>query len=155
MRPRLREIQGTLERALFAVDLLLELEDRVEQRFGTRWAAGNVNVDRDDLIAALHDGVVVENASGRGTCAHGDNPLGFGHLIVKLPDDWSHFLRKAPCDDHEVGLAGRWAKDFRTETCYVKAGGGHGHHFHGAASDAGTERPDRAFAGPIDGLFER
>src|SRR2546426_12538572 len=70
------EIQHALEGAFFAVNLLLKLENGVEKRFGARRAAGNVNVDGNDLIAALHDGVIVEDAAGGGASAHGDDPLG-------------------------------------------------------------------------------
>src|ERR1700681_3829425 len=46
-------------------DLLLQLDDRVEQAFGPRRAARQIDVDRDDLVDALHDRVVVEHAPAR------------------------------------------------------------------------------------------
>ena len=94
------EVEGALEGAFFVVDFLLQLEDGVEEGFGARWAAGNVDVDWEDLVAALYDGVIVEDAAAGGASAHGDDPLGFGHLIVKLADDGGHFLREASGDDH-------------------------------------------------------
>jgi hypothetical protein len=57
----LREIEGALERALFVLDLFLELEDGVKDRFGARGAARDVDVHGDNLVAALDDGVVVED----------------------------------------------------------------------------------------------
>src|SRR6266699_2285466 len=75
------EIHGALERAFLGVDFPLELEDGVKKRFGTRRAAGNVNINGDHLVAALDNGIIVENAAGSGASAHGDNPLGLGHLI--------------------------------------------------------------------------
>ncbi len=45
------------------IDLLLQLEDRVEQSFRSRRATWNVNINRDHLIHALHDRVVVEDAA--------------------------------------------------------------------------------------------
>src|SRR5439155_2251697 len=151
----LGKIQCALERTLFAVDLLLELEDGVENSFGTRRASRDVNVNGNNLIAALHDGVIIEDAAGSGASAHGDDPLGLGHLIVKLANDRRHFLGEAPCDDHQIGLTGRGAKNFSAETGEIEAGGGHGHHFNGAASEAEAKRPDRAFAGPVHGCIER
>jgi len=148
------EIEGALEGALFGVNFFLELQNGVEDGFGARRAAGNVDIHGDDLIAALHDGVIVEDAAGSGAGSHGDDPLGLGHLIVKLANDRSHFLGEASGNDHEIGLAGRRTKNFRTEAGDVVAGSGHGHHFDGAAGEAETQRPDGAFAGPVYGLIE-
>src|SRR5262249_45431793 len=83
----LREVQGALEGALFGVDLLLQLQNGIEQCLGPRRAPGNVYVDGQHLVAALHDRVVVEDAAGSRAGAHGDDPLGFGHLIVKMAND--------------------------------------------------------------------
>src|SRR5260370_15544571 len=48
--------------ALLVVDFFLKLEDGVKKGFWTRRAAGNVNINGNDLIAALDDGVIVEDA---------------------------------------------------------------------------------------------
>jgi len=150
----LREVKGALEGALFGFDLLLELQNGVENGFWTRRAAGNVDIDGDDLIAALNDGIVIEHAAGGGASAHGDNPLGLGHLIVELANDRSHFLGEATGDDHEIGLAGRGAKHFSAKTGQVEPRGGHGHHFDGATGKAKTEGPDGTFASPVHSLVE-
>src|SRR6266481_2033110 len=144
-----------LEGTLLAVDFLLELKDGEEKSFGARRAAGDVDVDGNDLIAALDDGVIVEDAAGSGASAHGDDPLGFGHLIVKLADNGSHFLREAAGDDHQIRLAGRWAENLGAETREVKTGGGHGHHFDGAAGQTKAQRPNGTFARPVHSLIER
>src|SRR5713101_9029008 len=119
------EIQHALEGAFFAVNLLLELENGVEKRFGARRAAGNVNVDGNDLIAALYDCIIVEDAAGRGASAHGDDPLGLRHLVVKLANDGSHFLGKAASDNHQIGLPRRGAENFCAKTRDVKSRRGH------------------------------
>src|SRR5216683_470720 len=149
------EIQRALEGAFFAVNLLLKLENGVEKRFGARRAAGNVNVDGNDLIAALHDGVIVEDAAGGCASAHGNDPLGLRHLVVKQANDGSHFLREAAGDNHQIGLARRGAENFCAKTRDVKSRRSHGQHFNGAAGEAKTERPDGAFARPVDGLVKR
>src|SRR5690348_4859831 len=118
----LGEIQGALEAAAFGVDFLLKLEDGVEESFGARRAAGDVNVNRNYLVYALHDGVIIEDAAGGGTGAHRDGPLGFGHLRVELLDHRSHFLRDASGDDHQIGLAWRTAKNFGAEARNIVAG---------------------------------
>jgi hypothetical protein len=148
------EIEGALEGALFGVDLFLELENGVENRFRARRTAGNVNIDRNDLVAALEDSVVVENAAGSSTSAHGNDPLGLRHLIVKLANDGAHFDGKATGDDHEVGLPGRRTKNFCAETGEVVAGGSHGHHLDGATGEAKAEGPDGTLASPVHGLVE-
>src|SRR5258708_21357292 len=117
------KIQSALEGALLVVDFFLKLKDRVEKSFWTRRAAGNVTINGNDLIAALDDGVIVEDAAGSGASAHGDNPLGLGHLIVKLADHRSHFVGKAAGNNHQVGLAGRWAENFRAEPRNLEARG--------------------------------
>ena len=63
----------------FLADLLTQDEDSVDEGLGAGRAAGQVNVDGDDVVAALDDGVVVEDAAGGRARAHGDDPLGFGH----------------------------------------------------------------------------
>ena len=150
----LGEVEGALKGTLFGFDFLLELENGVKNSFGARRAAGNVDVDGDDLIAALDDSVIVEDAAGSGARAHGDDPLGLGHLIVELTDDRSHFLGEATGNNHKVGLAGRRTKHFGAEASDIETRGGHGHHFDGAAGEAKAQRPDGTLAGPIHGLVE-
>ena len=132
----------------------MELQNRVQERFragGTPW---NVNIHWNNLIATLHDGVIVEDAAGRGARAHGDDPLGLGHLVVQAANDGRHFLREAAGDDHQIGLTRGGAENFRAETSHVKARGGHGHHFDGAARQTETERPDGTSARPVHGFVE-
>src|SRR5204863_3880777 len=63
-----------------ALDLLLEVDDRLDQLFGPRRTAGNVHVDGDEAIYTLNDGVGVEHTAGRSTRSHRDAPLGLVHL---------------------------------------------------------------------------
>ena len=58
------------------LDLLLQFDDGVENGFRRRRAAGNVDVDRNDLVDALHHVIcAIESATGRAG-AHRDNPFG-------------------------------------------------------------------------------
>src|SRR3954469_20198872 len=43
---------------------LVQPDDPLHQLLGPRRAAGDVDVDRDDLVDRLHDRVVVEHAAG-------------------------------------------------------------------------------------------
>src|SRR5262245_61356469 len=63
------------------IDLALELNDAVDQRLWTRRTARHEDVNRHNLLDALHDGVVVEHTATAGAGAHRNNPLGFGHLV--------------------------------------------------------------------------
>src|SRR5438046_9866157 len=81
------KIHGAPEGTLLSVDLLLKLKDGVENGLGARRATGDVHIDRNDLIAALHNGVIVENAAGSGTGAHRGGPIGLRHLVVQLADE--------------------------------------------------------------------
>src|ERR1700693_939625 len=148
------QIQSALKGTRFRIDLFLQLQNRVQERFragGTPW---NVYIHWNNLIATLHDGVIVEDATGGGARAHGDYPFGLGHLVVEAPNDGGHFLREATGDDHEIGLTRGGAENFRAESSDVKAGGGHRHHFYSAQSKAEAERPDGASARPVHGFVE-
>ena len=117
-RPRSAGRAGDLAGA----DLLVQGEDGVQQRLGRRRAAGGVDVDRDDLVHALDDGVVVEHPAGRGAHAHGDDPLGLHHLVVDLAEHRGHLLGDPAGHDHEVGLAGRGPEDLHAEAADVEVG---------------------------------
>src|SRR5688500_20311497 len=71
-----------LRERLLLVDLALQLDDAVDQGLGPRRTAGHEHVDRHDLVDALHDRVVVEHATDRGTGTHRADVLRFRHLVV-------------------------------------------------------------------------
>ena len=121
-------------------------DDRVEQHLGPRRTAGQVDVDRDDVVDALDDRVVVEHAAGAGADAHRDDPLGVGHLVVDLAHDRGHLLADPAGDDHQVGLARRGGEALHAEPGDVVVGRADGHHLDGAAGQAEGRRPDRGLA---------
>src|SRR5690606_4469671 len=85
-------ISGThLARGLhpFAVDLLLELDHGFEEGLGAGRAAGDVDVDGDDLVDAGDGAVAVVEAAAGGAGAGGDHPLGVRHLLVDAAQDRS------------------------------------------------------------------
>src|SRR5262252_5806451 len=76
-----------------AADLLLQQQHAVEQRFGGRRAAGNVDVDRHDAVAAAHDRIgIVIITTAVGARAHGDDVARLGHLVVDLPQRGRHLV---------------------------------------------------------------
>src|SRR5512145_2201767 len=77
------------ERPLF-VDLALQLDDAVDERFRPWRAAWYEHVDGHDLVHTLHDCVVVEDAANRSAGSHGDHVLGLRHLVVDAPENRRH-----------------------------------------------------------------
>src|SRR5947199_9611628 len=74
-------------------DLVLELEDPVEQRFGRRRATWHVNVDGHDAIASTHDRVgVMVVTTAVGARSHRDHPPRLGHLVVDFAKRRGHLL---------------------------------------------------------------
>src|SRR5215469_11444495 len=151
----LAKIEGALERTLVVLDLLLEQHNGVNKLLRTRRASGNVNVDWDPLIHALHERVVVEDTARGRAGTHRDDPLGFRHLLVKFADHRSHLLRDAARDDHEVGLARRRTKHFGTKAGNVETRRAHRHHFDSAAGQAEGHWPNGVLAHPVHDIVER
>src|SRR5438876_1158045 len=66
----------------FALHALLQLQDAVEHRLRMRRTSRNVDVDGDDRVDALHDGVVVIWASRACAGAEGHHPAWLRHLAI-------------------------------------------------------------------------
>ena len=73
-------------------DLPLERHDAVDQGLGPGRAAGDVDVDWNHTVDALQGAVAAERAAAGSAGAHGDDPLGIGHLVVKALDDRGHLV---------------------------------------------------------------
>ena len=137
-----------------AADLLLQLQDAVDQRFGGRRAARHVDVDRHDAIAAAHHGVgIVVVAAAVGAAAHRDHPLRVGHLVVDLAQRRRHLVDQRAGHDHHVGLARRRA-EHHAVAVEVQARGAGVHHLDRAAGQAEGHRPHRAGARPVQQRVE-
>jgi hypothetical protein len=118
---------------------------------GRGGTAGHVDIDRKQLVDALDHRVLAgkdEGPAGDGAVAHGDDPLGLGHLVVEGLDRRGHLLVDRAGDDHDVGLARRGTEDLGAETGDVEAGRAGGHHLDGAAGEAEGQRPQRV--GPAE-----
>jgi len=105
----------------FLVDVALDGHDAFDELLWARGAAWDVDVDGDELVAALDDGVGVEDAAGARAGAHGDDPLGLGHLLVGALEDGEHLDGDAASDDEEIGLARGEAHDFGAKAREVVA----------------------------------
>src|SRR5688572_6333360 len=71
----------------FALDLLLDFHDGVDDALRARRTTRNVDVDRDEAVDALDHGVVVEDAPAGGAGSHRDAPLRLRHLLPDLEQD--------------------------------------------------------------------
>lgn len=141
-------------RDLRVAHLLLQLEDAIHQRLAGGRAAGHVDVDGHDSIAApRHAIAVVIIAAAVGARAHADDPAGLGHLVVDLTQCRRHFVGQRAGHNHHVRLAGRGAED-DAQTVLVVARGRQVHHLDGTAGKPKRHGPQRALASPIDDLVD-
>ena len=106
------------------------------------------------LVHALDDRVVVEHAAAARAGAHGDDPLGLGHLVVDAAQHRRHLPRQPAGDDHQVRLARRPAEDLGAKPRDVVAAAAHRHHLDGAARQAERHRPDGRPARPLHHLLD-
>src|SRR5688572_2316054 len=133
-----------------AADLALELHHPVEQRLGGRRAAGDVDVDRHDAVAAAYDAVaVVVIAAAVGAAAHADHVLGVRHLVVDLAQRRGHLVAQRAGDDHHVRLARAGARG-DPEALHVVARHVDVDHLDRAAGEPERHPPQAAGAGPLE-----
>src|SRR4249919_4288679 len=138
-----------------AADQLLQLVEAVEYGLRPRWAAGDVDVDRHELVGALDHRVVGEHAAGGGAGAHRDRPLRLQHLVVEAADERRHLDRDPAREDDQVGLARRGAQGLGAEAGEVVAGGDdRDRRLDRAAGEAEGEREDRVRARVVEQLLE-
>lgn len=134
--------------------LALKLEDAVHQSLTGRRAAGDVDVDGDDTVAATDDTVgVVVVATTVGAGAHGDDPSGLGHLIVDLAQGGGHLVGEGAGDNHDIGLTGRGTEN-DTETILIVTGSRQVHHFDGAAGETKGHGPEGGLTSPVGDAIE-
>jgi hypothetical protein len=85
--------------------LPLQLEDAIHKGLGGGRAAGDVDIDGNDAVAAADDAVAVMVVSAAvGAGAHGDDPAGIGHLVVDLAQGRRHLVGQGTGHDHDVRL---------------------------------------------------
>src|SRR5262245_58579186 len=138
----------------FAFDFLLQHEDAVEQTLWPWRTAGDVDVDRDDAVDALHDGVVVEHATARRARAHRDTPFGLGHLLPDATQHRRELERHSARANEQVGLARRKRLALHAEPCEVVVTCGSRHELDRAACCAERHGPERILTAPVHKLIE-
>lgn len=126
-------------------DLALQLHQTVDERLGGRRAAGYVDVDGHDAIAAAHDRIaVVVIAAAVRARAHRHDVARFGHLVVDAAHRGRHLVGQRAGDDHQIALARRRARD-HAETVHVVTRARRVHHLDRATREAERHVPEAVF----------
>jgi hypothetical protein len=98
--------------SLRLVDLLLQLQQPIQKRFCCWWATWHIHINRDNAVAASHDGVgIVIIASAVRAAPHRYYPSGLRHLVVNLAQRRSHFVRQCASHNHHIRLSRRGPED--------------------------------------------
>src|SRR5450755_634629 len=88
-------------------NFLAQFEDAFDQRLGTGRAAGDIDIDRNNGIDALHGIItIVELPTRIGALAHAYHPLRLWHLFPQQAQARSHFDGDRSGDHHQIGLPG-------------------------------------------------
>jgi hypothetical protein len=130
-------------------DLLLQHHDAVHEPLRPRRAARHVDVDRDDGVDALHHGVVVEHAAGRGAGAHRDAHLGCGICCQMRRMIGASLKGTRPAQISTSAWRGEKRHALHAEARQVEARGRRGHELDRAAGRAEGHRPQRVGAAPV------
>src|SRR5229473_45355 len=152
---RRHQIQRLLHRAAFDHDFFLQQRNGINQLLGTRRTSGDIDIHRNDLIHALHERVIIEDATRSCARSHRNDPLRFRHLLPELANYGCHFVRDAAGNNHQVRLPWRRPEHFGAEARDIETRRTHRHHFNCATGEAKRHRPDGILAHPVDGRIER
>ena len=144
---------GSVDRA-GVLDLVLQIENGADELLGARWAAWDVDIDRDKAIDALHHGVGIEDTAAAGACTHRDAPLGFGHLQPDALHDWQHLHYDATGHDHQIALSRCESHDFAAEARQVMSASRCTHQFDTAASGGERHGPQAVRTRPVGGRVD-
>src|SRR5512135_2604081 len=132
-------------------DLVLQLDDAIQQRLGSRWATGNVDIHRNDAVTTTNHriGIMVIAAA---VCAraHRDHPARLSHLVVNLAQSRGHLVAQRTGHDHYIGLTRAGTECAGTKTVQVIARQCRMHHLNRTAGEAEGHRPQRTSACVVD-----
>src|SRR5262249_47396978 len=157
-RPRRRALRRPLSdrdavsilQVLLPFDLLLNLEEPFEQRFGPGWAAGDIDVDGDDLVDPFANRIrVLKEADAIGAAPHRNDVTRLRHLVVKTLHPERHLVRQGAGHDDEI--AGPRARARRgAETLEIGARATGLHELDGTAGQSEEQIPNTVGAPPIE-----
>ena len=149
-----RFAQDVAHRMLGALDLLLEQDQRLEQRLRAGRTALHVDVHRQHGVHALKHRVDVEHPARVRARAHRDHPAGLRHLLVEPQDRRHHLLERRARHHHDVRLARGPAHHLGSEARDVVARGDRGGGLDEAAREAEEHRPQGVRTAPVDQVVE-
>src|SRR5262245_29982541 len=89
----------------FAADFFLQLHQAFHESLGTRWAAGNIDIDRNNSVNALQNVVSMLPiwTSTVRTTSHGNYISGLGHLVKQRLDAFRHLQGDGAGNNHDIG----------------------------------------------------
>ena len=99
-------------------DLFLKHHHALKQCFRSWRTAGDIYVNREESLAALHCAVSFEDTAGAGATTHRDDIPGLGDLVENSSDNGGHLLCDGACNYDTVSLPWR-ASENNTESVEV------------------------------------
>ena len=139
---------------LFALDLFLQTHESFQKRFGARGTSRDINIDWDQLIDALQDGVTPIHPTARRARTHRDTPFRFRHLLPDPFNRQGHLVGDGAGDNHDVTLSWRKPHDFGAEPRDIEPGSGCCHQFNRTTGQTHGHGPERVLSHPIHRRIE-
>src|SRR5947209_9662479 len=134
----------------FGLDLRTELQEAVDQGFRSHGTARDEDVRGYECVRSFDDGVgVVIGAATNRALAHGDDPLGFRHLLVQAAHRGTELQGDRTVQEEHVALPrGRPVNDAEPLDVVPRIRGRG--HLDRAAHDAEHQRPGRVAFRPVE-----
>src|SRR5258705_9733540 len=110
---------------------------------------GNIAVNPFQNVITL-----LERTTRNRTCAHRDDVLRLGHLVIETHNLGSHLLCYGAGDNHQVSLPWRRPEYLRAEPRQIVSCHRRRDHFDGTASQAKGHWPHRVLPTPVVEFFE-
>jgi hypothetical protein len=142
------------QEGLVSLDFFLQLDQSIQQCFGSGRASRNIDIHRHNAVASPDNGIrIMIIATTVGARAHGENPTRFWHLIIDFSQSRSHLVGQRACNNHYIRLPRRGSK-YHTESVHVIPGSCSVHHFHCTACQSKCHGPKRSLTSPIHQVID-
>lgn len=150
LRPlTIRQIEFLASNRSLALNAILQVNNPLDQLFGTGGAARDVHVDGNEPVDSLDNAVGVKDAPGRGASSHGDAPLRFIHLLPDALEHRKHLHHNSPSHDHQVALTRAEPKRFGSEPSDIVTTRSGRHQLDAAAGCCEGHRPKTVLSAPV------
>lgn len=130
-------------------NLPLQLQQPIQQRLCSWWAARDIHIHRHDSVTSSHHRVAIMIITTPiRTTSHRHHPSRLGHLIIHLPQSRSHLIRQCPRNNHAIRLPWTRSKD-DSESIQIISRSSCVHHFYSTTCQSKCHGPDASLSGPI------